>query len=172
MVRFGPAGFQQQALSVAVTGGGYVLVSRRQGWHTLSVWDWLKSCWDQNIHRLQISILSPRQPCPLWGSESPGNCCSSLKLGVDMELHWAQKAGPLFYDSLTFMLVWTLRKQLFVLEWSCGFCKIYPITRGTKGKELREVVKSWWLNKLLGSRLAFLSSSGYYKVNLNGKVST
>lgn len=35
------------------------------------------------------------------------------------------------------MLIWTLRKQLFVLKWSCSSCKVSLITWNTKGKELR-----------------------------------
>lgn len=82
--------------------------------------------------QIAISILC-RQPCPPWGSESPGNCCSSLSLREDM----SSESKASFYDNLTFMLIWTLRKQLFVLDWSCSSCKISPITWGTKGKELR-----------------------------------
>lgn len=41
----------------------------------------------------------------------------------------------------------------------------------TEGKKLRKVVK-WWLNNVLSSVFALLSCSDYYKVNLNGKVST
>lgn len=110
-----------------------------------------KELLDQNTHRLQY----PSSP------GSPAHC------GVRTAAHlstWEQiwsftelrKQGPFFYGNLTFMLIWALRKQLFVLKWSCSSCKISPITWGTKGKELREVVKSWWLNKLLGSVLAVI----------------
>lgn len=190
---FGPVGFQQQIPAIAMTGRvllcseGYVIVSRRQE-VTLSVQNWSKSSWDQNVHKMHIFIVfmvSPRQPpgmphvrspaCHVF-QRAPGDCLSSLKVRcrygmppISPSSPSSESRAPLLLQ-LSIHALLTSEETAFVPEQSCSFCKISSIIWGTEGKKLRVVVKWWWLNKLLGSVLAFLSCSGNYKVNLNGKV--
>lgn len=102
---------------------------------TLTVWNWLKSSWDQNIHKLQSpSYAGSPAHC---GAQSPQELLLISQPERRYGASLSSESRASFYDNLTFMLIWTLRKQLFVLDWSCSSCKISPITWGTKGKELR-----------------------------------
>lgn len=85
----------------------------------------LGSSWDENIPQMHIFIVSPRHaPCeelclPCVFHRAPGELLLiSQRECMDMEclpfhpFHQAQKAEPLFYYNLAFLLFWTLGKLL------------------------------------------------------------
>lgn len=133
----------------------------------------------QNAYIYHVHYTS--QTSPTWAAlpavcfrEPPEKCLSSFRVWIwnasDFRLFTKlTKQGP--------SCIRTKHSCSFEL-WKCSFCSrvelqfllhLLHYMRYWRRKKLREVVQWWWL---LGSVLAFLSSLGYYQVNLNGKVST